>query len=554
MKNNFRKSVRRWLALVMTAIMLFAVASLAMAADNNTSGSTTNVAIAANAPSVGTLSIANPANGATYNVYKVFSATVANGSGTYAWTEESAFSTALDGVTAEDIIGYNATQLKTLANTLETAAASAQETAELNSGNSYTTDSLALGYYLVVESGTSGLEKSQPILVAIPQVQSGEWVYSITVTPKSSSTDFTKKIAENSALVDTNAVDIVDTVSYRLYADIPEYEASAYTDDTVTLTFKITDTMSTGLTWTDSSSVSVYTASNPSDSDIAALSNLTAVENGVTTYYSVDEPADGTKGGTFTVTFTKAFLSAYKGQVVVIAFDAELNENAKIADEAGYELTDYADDDQYLKDDGYSGQGNPNGATLEYSNSYYGGAETGKIKDIVTSFTFELGVEKVDADSNTTLLAGAEFKIYTDSTCETEYTNTKYSIPLTSSASGVVTADGLDEGTYYLKETKAPSGYSLYDGVIQVVIVADKDDTSGEYTGKYTYTVTMDYGKTTAKETDKLTKVTVEDEKGLTMPGTGGIGTTIFTFGGLALVILAAIMFIVYTKKQRKQA
>lgn len=340
-------------------------------------------------------------------------------------------------------------------------------------------------------------------------------------------------------------------VSYRLFADIPEYEASAYTDDTVTLTFKITDTMSSGLTWTYNSSISVYVASSPSDSEIASLMGLTSVTNGTTIYYSVVEPDDGKKGETFTVTFTKAFLSAYKGQVVVIAFDAELNEDAKIANESGYTIAEY---EGGLKDVGYSGSGNPNGATLEYSNSYFGGTDTAKIKDIVTTFTFELDVEKVDADATTTYLAGAEFTIYTDSECKTVYTNGKYTGPLTSSTSGAVSAEGLDEGTYYLKETKAPAGYSLYDGIIQVVIVAEKDGTTGEYTGAYTYTVTMDYGETGSSSTPSQTKVTVEDEKGLTLPGTGGIGTTLFTFGGLALVILAAIMFIVYTKKQRKQA
>lgn len=197
MKNNFRKSVKRWLAFAMTAIMAFAMAATVMAENNNTTGGSTTVAIADTTLTTGTLTISSPAAGATYKVYKVFSATVKSGESTYTWTEESAFSSALNGETAEAISGYNAARLKTLAETLENAVTSNMVVAaELTSTNNYTIDTLDLGYYLVVESGTSGLEKSQSMLVAIPQVQSNAWVYNITLTPKSSSTDFTKKIAE----------------------------------------------------------------------------------------------------------------------------------------------------------------------------------------------------------------------------------------------------------------------------------------------------------------------------------------------------------------------
>ena len=61
-------------------------------------------------------------------------------------------------------------------------------------------------------------------------------------------------------------------------------------------------------------------------------------------------------------------------------------------------------------------------------------------------------------------------------------------------------------------------------------------------------------GTTTEGDINKDKVVTVIDQKGLTLPGTGGIGTTLFTFGGIALILIAGVMFIVYTRKQKKQS
>ena len=119
---------------------------------------------------------------------------------------------------------------------------------------------------------------------------------------------------------------------------------------------------------------------------------------------------------------------------------------------------------------------------------------------------------------------------------------------LTTDSDGNVTGTGFKEGTYYIKETKAPAGYKLYNGVITVTINALPEN--GPYDGSFNYKVI--FGEDPKEQT--LTLVKVEDEKGLTLPGTGGIGTTLFTFGGIALILIAGVMFIVYTRKQKKQS
>lgn len=192
-------------------------------------------------------------------------------------------------------------------------------------------------------------------------------------------------------------------------------------------------------------------------------------------------------------------------------------------------------------------------------------------------------------------LAQAEFKLYTDAACEHEYIPKKAdgtpdaALSLKSGSDGRFTIKGLDAGTYYLKETKAPAGY-VKDSNAHTIEIAAKTEpaTITEYTkdGKdwiskeaydalpdktgyksYTYdtdvlseyTVKID-GKATAtyhfenKGTDA--EIDWEEEppvekpfdiintKGVELPSTGGIGTTMFYIVGAALVIGAGILLV----------
>ena len=53
---------------------------------------------------------------------------------------------------------------------------------------------------------------------------------------------------------------------------------------------------------------------------------------------------------------------------------------------------------------------------------------------------------------------------------------------------------------------------------------------------------------------DKIPVLGIGNTPGLSLPGTGGMGTTLFTFGGLVLVLVAGIMFVVYIRRQKKQS
>ncbi len=81
---------------------------------------------------------------------------------------------------------------------------------------------------------------------------------------------------------------------------------------------------------------------------------------------------------------------------------------------------------------------------------------------------------------------------------------------------------GLDEGTYKIVEEKAPNGYSI-------VSVDDQTIAAGE-NADITFNV-------------KNTKLA-------SLPGTGGIGTTIFTIGGCIIMIAAAAFYFLSRKKE----
>ncbi len=93
--------------------------------------------------------------------------------------------------------------------------------------------------------------------------------------------------------------------------------------------------------------------------------------------------------------------------------------------------------------------------------------------------------------------------------------------------SGAANINGLKDGTYYLKETVAPTGFNRLDGFVAVTINGQKNE-AGNRTLMYT--------------------ASVENNAGSMLPSTGGIGTTIFYAAGIILMA-GAIFFVVRRKR-----
>ena len=94
---------------------------------------------------------------------------------------------------------------------------------------------------------------------------------------------------------------------------------------------------------------------------------------------------------------------------------------------------------------------------------------------------------------------------------------------VTTNAQGEATFDGLKDGTYFLEETEAPAGYNQLAGPVQVDVTGNT-------------TVTPNVGQ--------VIDASIVNNKGGTLPGTGGIGTTIFYVLGGVLLVGAAVVLV----------
>ncbi len=209
---------------------------------------------------------------------------------------------------------------------------------------------------------------------------------------------------------------------------------------------------------------------------------------------------------------------------IVITYSAILNEQALIYSEA-----------------------NKNATRLEY------GEELFTEFDITDTFTFMFDVIKTDESNK--LIVGAQFKLYFDLACEKEVIlldngNATYHVAtekqstaenfvaatISIDAKSKVVIKGLANGTYYLKETKAPTGYNLLTTPVPVII--NNANLKGEIETDLTYN----------PELDTNNAIHVQNKSGSLLPETGGIGTTIFyTIGGI--LVVAAVVVLVTRKR-----
>jgi LPXTG-motif cell wall-anchored protein len=215
--------------------------------------------------------------------------------------------------------------------------------------------------------------------------------------------------------------------------------------------------------------------------------------------------------------FDMSFAEPTEDVSVVVVYTAVVNKDAKIYDEK-----------------------NENEAYLVYGND----VET--VHKKTETKTYPLQIKKVaKGKENGEVLPGAVFNLYRKSNntkvkftvSEDGYT---YTVDPAGTVEDIVTKEknnikinGLDAETYVLVETVAPTGYNLIEGNVTV----------GETTYKHAQEVTISID-------DAGTVATVEDSKGLLLPETGGIGTTIFYIFGGMLILAGAAYFLVRRKAQ----
>ena len=535
--------------LAATLIALFLVAAIlpaaALAAPANIETEAGDQPTVTDPSTSGTLTIEKNGSASTFAVYRLYGMSVKTGEKIYSYTQNPEFSSALpadvgnfksyteDNLSTltkllREIISSDSSTLKVYGKKSDTetkdkVAPDATATASRVTGtDTYkaTFSGLSLGYYLVIETKTDNAKiASKDFLVSVPSVVSGAWSYTVTAKCKDSTVTFDKTIAKAKDDIETKDLNgvtrnIGDVVDYRLDADVPQY------DDTASnITFAMHDTMSKGLTFDPSSVVVKGYDDSGSGTDLTADKDYTLSSSD----YSA---ADGT---TITLNFDYADIKDYKN--VKVFYSAELNENAVIGS-----------------------AGNPNEAYLDYTQTPGVTTSSEHQKTYVTTF----GIKILKKDRNdSSPLQYAEFGLYSDETFTTPVGI--LAKPQTTDINGEVFFKGIKEGTYYLKEITAPDGYSLLSETVKITIAAtlNADGTLQDFTCKYavgsgTETET-EYTYSDEENLIKLyAKFDVLDDKGFSLPGTGGIGTKIFTASGIGILAVGGCMTGVYTKKKKK--
>lgn len=363
------------------------------------------------------------------------------------------------------------------------------------------------GYYLIKDQDGS-LSGSEPYTTYLVSV-----VGTVNISPKSNAVpEFKKKLKDTndstgdvSDWQDSADYDIGDDIPFRLQGTVPEDY-----DSYKTYYYAFHDVEEAGLTF-DPDSVEVFVGDEVTGTKI-------------TTGYTVDtSPADGC---TFEIVFDdlKKVSGVTANSIITVTYKSQLNGNAVLGE-----------------------HGNVNKAQLEYSNNPRGDGKGETPWDNVIVFTYKVVVNKIDQAGDP--LEGAQFTLTKKTKNGTDVVKTMdVNTTLTQ-----FTLSGLDDGEYTLTETVTPAHYNTISPITFTVTADHKIDwdsistrdnvltsLSGEKkVGEITFDVDKKAGTLT---TDVVNNI------GTTLPGTGGIGTTIFYVVGGGLMVAAAILLI--TKKR----
>ena len=497
------KHMRKVFALALTLIMALALTVPAFAADN------------------GEISVENPTIGESYKLYKVFDATYSGTAVSYTIETSSQWFSDVSGegspfalaqatattyyVTLKD----NATTGKTIADWLK-----AHLTGKVQTGDTITpTETNKTVEWTGIDYGYYYVDSTLGAAVTVSTVAPEVVVIDKNQTP---SATFSKTVSDQDAnYADETSVNYGDTVYYQIDVE----KATMYVGEDKITSYTITDTMPAGIAL-NTDSIKVYVngaqiSTNYTTSNVSAA-GFTVVINWVNSDGNFIYNDDG--NATLKVKYTGTMDA--DGTDVVLA-----------------------------------GNGNVNTATFKYTTT----EDSDPVSDTATVYTYNATAAKVDAADTSKTLMGAEFVLYATKTVDgsnVSYSNpinferradgTYYYVPAATQTSTTtlsttfttsngeeavdtykaISVEGLEDGTYYMLETKAPNGYNLKTDATNIVL------------GGVNHVVS---------------NVTIENSTGSLLPSTGGIGTTIFYMVGGILMAGAAILLITKKKMSNEQ-
>lgn len=507
------KSIKRIIALLLTAVMTMTMSVTAFAA-NPSCTLTVNV------------KGGQDLKGQTISLYKLFDLSTSKSGETtnYAYTVskttgykdalKSALGTSLQGTTDEDYANAvlnlgkdNLDAVQKFANDFTATALKSKLSATKTSNKitepktSFDFNNLTPGYYLVYVTGGKEIQSS---LVTVEKETN-------TVNLKTEAPSITKT-------ADKDTVSIGQVVKYTVTGSVPD--TTGYAE----YVYNIHDTLSSGLDF-----VNDENGAPTSDGNVkvtVAFKDATDASTAPTT--ATLDTANKRKMSLDLSAWVKAN-QTNKGKEFTVTYYAKVNKDAVVTEK--------------------------NKAQLEYGNKP--GETTTTTPSEAKTPTYPLDINKIKTGSKEKL-AGAKFSLYTS---ETDAKNGTNPIKVTGSNGNYVVnpestttefesvksidvegynlrVNGLAEGTYYLVETKAPDGFNKLTAPIVIKITKSTTGNEEDWT----------LSKNDVKEEDKI--IDVENSTGSMLPSTGGMGTIAFTVVAALLLLGVAVSFIRDRKKE----
>lgn len=364
------------------------------------------------------------------------------------------------------------------------------------------------GYYLVVDTtpfNPGDIDHAYNSFLLM--VTHANW--NVPITPKAEKPSVKKEVFDNFDNQDGTSIGVFgssadhainEKFQFKLTATLPASTDHAYDYyDTYAVCFN--DTLSAGITFDNLDTVEIANVDGSdskeiTDTDYTLVKDLHEAGLPSSITLSIDNVKtcvpDLNKGATITVTYT-----------------AHLNDKAYV-------------------NTGSGSTENKNSVQLQYSNNPRPGEYWGTTpKSEVYVYTYQLNNTKRAETENGTPLPGAGFRLYSDADYKNEVKlyqdgefyypikdatdKNKEAVEMKSAANGQFNVKGLDAGTYYLKETTTPADFTPCSVIPPVTITANHN------------------GNHVELDSSKLSTTIINKKAGgITLPSTGGIGTTIF--------------------------